>query len=171
MRSSSADRERAVDVLKAAFSEGRLTKDEFEQRCGLAYGSQTYAELAALTADLPVGPLGALSPLDPPSPPDQAAQPPRPVAPYQAYPALPDRPPMNSMAVAALICALLPGITMVGGLVAGIIARQQIRVTGERGDAAARAAIVVSSIGIVLFMLIILIALLTGLTPAPRAPG
>ncbi len=30
LRASDADRERAVDVLKAAFAEGRLTQDEFE---------------------------------------------------------------------------------------------------------------------------------------------
>ena len=34
MRSSSADRERAIDVLKAAFAEGRLTRNEFEERSG-----------------------------------------------------------------------------------------------------------------------------------------
>src|ERR1022692_3243582 len=60
MRSSSADRDRAIDVLKAAFAEGRLTRDEFEERSGLVLRSQTYAQLAALTADLPVGPFGAL---------------------------------------------------------------------------------------------------------------
>jgi Domain of unknown function (DUF1707) len=62
MRSSQADRERAVDVLKAAFAEGRLDQDEYTERVGQAYASRTYAELAALTGDLPAGPLGTLSP-------------------------------------------------------------------------------------------------------------
>jgi hypothetical protein len=62
MRSSQADRERAIDVLKAAFAEGRLDQDEYTERVGLAYASRTYAELAALTGDLPAGPLGTLAP-------------------------------------------------------------------------------------------------------------
>lgn len=53
MRSSRADREQTVDLLKAAFAEGRLDQDELAERAGRAYGSRTYAELAALTADLP----------------------------------------------------------------------------------------------------------------------
>jgi hypothetical protein len=53
LRTSHADRERAIDVLKAAFVQGRLTKDEFELRVGQALASRTYADLAALTADIP----------------------------------------------------------------------------------------------------------------------
>jgi hypothetical protein len=41
-------------ALKAAFVQGRLTKDEFDQRVGQVLA--TYAELDALTADIPVGP-------------------------------------------------------------------------------------------------------------------
>ena len=52
LRASHADRERAADVLKAAFAEGRLSRDEFEERTEQVYRSRTYAELAALTADL-----------------------------------------------------------------------------------------------------------------------
>src|SRR5512146_2999562 len=58
MRLSAADRERVIDVLKAAFVEERLTKDELDVRVGQAYSSQTYAELAAVTADLPAGSAG-----------------------------------------------------------------------------------------------------------------
>ena len=59
MRASSADRERAVDVLKAGFAEGRLTQDEYDDRMGRAYAARTYGELAALTSDLPAGVLPA----------------------------------------------------------------------------------------------------------------
>ena len=59
MRASSADRERAVDVLKAGFAEGRLTQDEYNDRMGRAYAARTYGDLAALTTDLPAGPLPA----------------------------------------------------------------------------------------------------------------
>jgi hypothetical protein len=56
MRASHTDRDQVVDVLKAAFVEDRLTKDEFDARVGAALASRTHADLAALTADLPAGP-------------------------------------------------------------------------------------------------------------------
>ena len=62
LRASQADRERAIDVLKAAFAEGRLDQEEYTDRVGQAQVSRTYADLGALVADLPVGPLGALVP-------------------------------------------------------------------------------------------------------------
>ena len=52
-RASHADREHVVELLKAAFVQGRLTKEELEARAGKALGSRTYAELAELTFDLP----------------------------------------------------------------------------------------------------------------------
>lgn len=59
LRASHADREHVLDVLKAAFVQGLLTKDEFDMRLGQTFASRTYAELAALTADIPVGLIGA----------------------------------------------------------------------------------------------------------------
>lgn len=53
LRISHADREQAIDVLKAAYVQGRLTKDEFDLRVGQAFVSRTYADLGALTADIP----------------------------------------------------------------------------------------------------------------------
>jgi len=53
LRASQADREQAITVLKAAYAQGRLTKDELEARAGQGFASRTYAELAALTADIP----------------------------------------------------------------------------------------------------------------------
>ncbi len=50
---SQTDREQVLDALKTAFVRGRLTKDEFDQRVGHVLA--TYAELDALTADLPAG--------------------------------------------------------------------------------------------------------------------
>jgi hypothetical protein len=55
LRASRADRERAIGTLKAAFVQGRLTKDELDERVGRALVPLTYAELAALTGDLPAG--------------------------------------------------------------------------------------------------------------------
>ena len=53
LRASHAEREQIIGVLKAAFVQGRLDKDEFDLRIGQALASQTRAELAALTADIP----------------------------------------------------------------------------------------------------------------------
>jgi Domain of unknown function (DUF1707) len=62
LRASHADREQVVDALKAAFVQGRLTQDELDTRVGHALAARTYAELAALTADLPTEPDRAPAP-------------------------------------------------------------------------------------------------------------
>jgi hypothetical protein len=59
LRASHADREHVIDTLKAAFVQGRLTKDEFGLRVGQTLASRTYADLAALTTDLPARLTGA----------------------------------------------------------------------------------------------------------------
>ena len=56
LRTSDADRERAIEVLKVAFVQGCLTKDELDTRAGLALVSKTYAELTAATANIPARP-------------------------------------------------------------------------------------------------------------------
>ena len=55
LRASHADREQVINVLKAAFVQGRLAKDELHARVDQTFASRTYAELAAITADLPAG--------------------------------------------------------------------------------------------------------------------
>ena len=60
LRASRADREWVIDLLKAAFVQGRLDKDEFDARIGRAAASRTYGELAAVTADIPAEAIGAL---------------------------------------------------------------------------------------------------------------
>lgn len=53
LRAAHADRERVIEALKAAFAQGRLDTGELDDRVGRAFASRTYAELAALTADIP----------------------------------------------------------------------------------------------------------------------
>ena len=55
LRASDADREEVVDLVKAAFTEGLLTKDELGVRVGRALTARTYADLATVTADIPAG--------------------------------------------------------------------------------------------------------------------
>jgi Domain of unknown function (DUF1707) len=60
IRASDKERESVVDVLRDAYTEGRLTLDEFEDRTSAAYASRTWGDLRELTGDLPVEPvLGA----------------------------------------------------------------------------------------------------------------
>ena len=85
MLAGSADRERAVGVLRAGFTEGRLTQDELDDRIARAYAARTYGDLWALTADLPAGAL----PYPPGLPYPQAS----PAVPPSADPAAPGIPP------------------------------------------------------------------------------
>jgi Domain of unknown function (DUF1707)/Domain of unknown function (DUF4190) len=124
MLASRADRDRSVKVVKASFVEGRLTKEELDQRVGQVLVSRYFEELMALTADLPVGPHGRLP----------------------AHPVTPPFPRMNRLAVAALVCAgagpASLGITAIPAIVLGQMARRGVRRTGERGFTAATAAVV-----------------------------
>ena len=69
LRASDADREQVAEVLKTAFVQGRLTMDEFALRVTRAYASRTYADLDALTADIPA----RLTTAQPPMPASEAA--------------------------------------------------------------------------------------------------
>jgi hypothetical protein len=62
LRASNAERDQVIGLLKTAFVQGRLTRDEFDLRVGGALTSRTCAELAALTADIPAGLTGAQPP-------------------------------------------------------------------------------------------------------------
>jgi DUF1707 SHOCT-like domain len=68
LRASHADREQVIGILKAAFVQGMLAQDEFGLRIGLTLAARTYADLAALTADLPAGLAAARPPQPDPAP-------------------------------------------------------------------------------------------------------
>jgi len=55
-----AGREQAIAALKAAYVQGRLTKEEFDLRVGQELA--IYAELDALTADIPAAPPAVTAP-------------------------------------------------------------------------------------------------------------
>ena len=57
IRASDQERQSVVDVLRDAFTDGRLTLDEFEERMAAAYAAKTWTDLRHLTGDLPVEPL------------------------------------------------------------------------------------------------------------------
>ena len=140
MRASSADRERAVDVLKAGFTEGRLTQDEYNDRMGRAYAARTYGDLAALTADLPAG----ASPM--PAWPVPAYQPPPPSG-------------TNSLAIASMVLGVAEfftgGLTAIPAVICGHVARRQMKQTAQRGDGLATSGLVLGYMAIIFWSVLI----------------
>jgi len=111
LRASHADREQVIDVLKAAFVEGRLARDEFDLRVGQVLASRTYADLNALTTDIPAG---------------LAAAPPPP-GPLRAKGNTPADANVRSGDRAIMATAIFAGLAMLASLFAG-------RVTGFPSD-------------------------------------
>lgn len=145
MLASAADRDRVLDVLKSAYGEGRITKEEFDLRSTRILAARHYGELAPIVADLPGG-----SAFGPP------ATYPRPGY-YMAT-----RAPTNGLAVGALVCSLcgfIPPVT-IAAIVMGHVSRRQIRLTGQRGDGFAVAGLVIGYLGAAFWALIFLIAII-----------
>jgi len=57
IRASDSDREVVVATLRDAYTAGRLTLDEFDERTTAAYEGKTWGDLRQLTADLPAQPI------------------------------------------------------------------------------------------------------------------
>ena len=100
---SDADRERVIDALKSAFVYGLLGRDDLYKRAGQVLAARTYAELTALTADIPTGLIVAQLPTITPGP---------------------SRRPVNKKVVAWALCLLILGpavgaafLTFYGGFV------------------------------------------------------
>ena len=54
LRASDADRDRVLELLNVAYSEGRLSKDEYDGRLENTFSARTYADLDQIVIDLPV---------------------------------------------------------------------------------------------------------------------
>jgi len=159
MRAASTDRERAVDVLKAGFAEGRLTQEEYNDRMGRAYAAKTYGELAALTADLPAGALPSAWPVPVYQPPPPAVG-------------------TNNMAVASMVLGVAEfftaGLTAIPAVICGHIARRQMRMTAQRGDGLATGGLVLGYMAIIFWSVLIaasLVGLVVGFTHTGPVPG
>jgi Domain of unknown function (DUF1707)/Domain of unknown function (DUF4190) len=186
LRASAAERERAVDVLKAAFTEGRLSQDEYTDRVGQVQASRTYGDLAGLVCDLPVGPFGSLppppapgypgypaypgvyGPVYPPSSVDAPVYGPgHPLAgPYQPGPPLVVPRQRDTLAVASLALAVaavafpLAAFAAVG---VGVAALVRIRQTGMPGRNFAIAGIALGILHTLIFIALIVPAVAGGL--------
>jgi uncharacterized membrane protein len=180
MRASHAERDRAGDVLKAGYAEGRLDKDEFDRRMHLAQRAVTQGELQRLLHDLPQGPSaqpsgaqgvpGSPAPYAPHAPlaprhgylpaygPPLAATP-MPV--HQQWPPPSRR--TNGSAVAALVCGLTVmfyGLTAIPAVILGHKARAEIRRTGEEGDGMAVTGLVFGYLALAFWLVVLCVVIL-----------
>ena len=132
MRAADADRDRAVEFLKVAYSEGRLSKDEYDGRLESALSARTYADLDQLGTDLPV---------------------PRPtmVTPVAGT---------NGFAIASLACGLAQFVfgplATIPAIVFGHMARGQIKRTGEQGAGLALAGLILGWAAVILGIVLVL---------------
>ncbi len=152
MRAASADRERAVDVLKAGFAEGRLTQDEYNDRMGRAYAARTYGELMALTADLPAGAVPAVWPVTVYQPPATT----------------------NSLARASLVLGVAEfftmGLTAIPAIICGHMAKHEMRQTGQRGDGLATSGLVLGYMAVIFWGVLIALSIVSAVIQA-GGPG
>ncbi len=141
IRAADADRDRVAEILGAAYSEGRLSKNEYDTRLEAALSARTYAELDRVVTDLPVRPA-------------VAGTAPSAVAPVART---------NGVAIASLACGLgqfvFGPLTTIPAIVFGHMARSQIRRTGEQGAGLALAGLVLAWGAVILGVIVIIVAL------------
>ncbi|MFG3056457.1 DUF1707 and DUF4190 domain-containing protein [Kitasatospora sp. NPDC048239] len=153
MRAAHADRERTIDVLKAAYAEGRLSADEYAQRFDGASAAQTYGELAMLVADLPSGPM--VAPMGAPMGAQMGS--PVPLVPPTFLPPPPRR--TNAAATASLVLGVLTiptmGMTGVPAVICGHIAKNQLATRNEEGDGMAVTGLVLGWLSVASWLLLL----------------
>ena len=199
LRASDADRDRAIEVLKSGFADGRLTKDEFAERQDKALVARTYRDLAALLADLPAGPSAIFGPAGVPGqsgvPGDATGQrgvlrpsgrvggydPGAPAGLFSPTGLLWPRPApvsgfragrrLNPLAAASLISAFVPFFGSVAAIVLGHAALREIRETGEAGSAMATAGIALGYLIVVVFILAAMAAVVASAHSQGAVPG
>jgi Domain of unknown function (DUF1707) len=129
LRVSDAERDRAVSELSEHFQAGRLTSEEFDERCGRALQARTGSDLEVLFADLPRS--------------QPSVMPPPPVSPGPAAPGVYRRMLIVPVAIVlvVLVATLFSGHNgghFTGGLiplavVAMIVVRRLVGGAGRRG--------------------------------------
>jgi uncharacterized membrane protein len=153
MRAAAADRERAVDVLKAGFAEGRLTQEEYNYRMDRAYNAKTYGELAALTADLPAGAMPTVWPVPVYQPPVTT----------------------NSLARASLVLGVAEfftmGLTAIPAIICGHMAKREMRQTGQRGDGLATSGLVLGYMAVIFWGVLIALSIVAAMIQATGTGG
>jgi hypothetical protein len=132
MRAADEDRDRVAAVLNTAYVDGRLSKDEYDDRLESTLSARTYAELDQVTADLPAAPASG------------------PAGSGVIAPATPT----NGLAIASLACGLaqfvLWPLPTIPAIVLGHMARRQIKRTGEQGAGLALAGLMLGWASVIL---------------------
>ena len=143
MRASDADRDRVAGILGTAYTEGRLSKDEYDARLDSAMSARTFADLDQVLTDLPARAAVAV-----PAAGTGA------VTPVAAT---------NAMAIASFACGLsqfvFGPLGTIPAIVFGHIARGQIRRTGEQGAGLALAGLILGWGAVILGVIIVVVAL------------
>jgi hypothetical protein len=141
MRAADVDRDRVAEILSTAYTEGRLSRDEYDARLDSALAARTYAELDRIVTDLPAA----------------RAAVPRPAATVTPLART------NGLAVASLACGLAQfafgPLATVPAIVLGHMARSQIRRTGEQGAGLALAGLVLGWGAVILGIVLIAVGL------------
>ena len=131
MRAADADRDRVVELLNMAFSEGRLAKDEYDDRLENTFAARTYADLDQIVADLPIAPATVVIPM---------AR-------------------TNGLAIASLACGLAQfmfgPLATILAIVFGHVALHQVKRTGEQGACLALAGLILGWAAVILAVLLI----------------
>ncbi|MCK1795427.1 DUF1707 and DUF4190 domain-containing protein [Streptomyces sp. XM4193] len=163
MRASDSDRERAADVLKAGYSEGRLSKEEYDHRLDRVHRAATYADIQPMIVDLPQGPVPMTGYQQQPMAVVPQAFRPVPM-PQRNWAAVPPPSSTNSTAIGALVCGVLTpmtwGLTSLPAVILGHKARAEMQGRTEKGDGMATAGLVLGYLGMAFWSLFILIAVL-----------
>ena len=157
MRAADADRDRVVGILSTAYSEGRLSEDEYDARLESALSARTYADLNQVAGDLPAAQATA------PSPAAGTAM----VTPVTKT---------NGLATASLACGLaqfmVGPVATVPAIVLGYVARSQIKRTGEQGSGLALAGLILGWAAVILVIALIAAVLaISSRSGAPAAAG
>ena len=143
MRAADADRDRVAGILSTAYSEGRLSRDEYDARLESALSARTHADLDHLVTDLPAAQATGLTP----------------AAATMVTPSART----NGLAIASLACGLAQfafgPLATIPAIVLGHMARSQIRRTGEQGDGLALAGLVLGWGAVILGIVLIAVGL------------
>jgi Domain of unknown function (DUF1707)/Domain of unknown function (DUF4190) len=150
MRAADVDRDRVAGILGTAFTEGRLTRDEYDDRLQTAFTARTYADLDQVVADLPAAPSTEVEPVA-------------------------EETPTNGLAMASLACGLgqfvFGPLTTIPAIVFGHMARSQIRRTGEQGDGLALAGLMLGWAAVILGIIFVAAAVIAFSQTSGPAPG
>ncbi len=148
MRAADADRDHVVEILSTAYSEGRLSKGEYDVRLESALSARTYADLDQLVTDLPAARVAMVTPAAKTTMMTPAAK-------------------TNGLAMASLACGLAQFIfgpvTAIPAIVFGHVARHQIKRTGEQGADLALVGLILGWATVILAIVLISLTIAAGI--------